>query len=228
MNTTLSLEETLARLLAAALAGAIVGWERESHGRPAGLRTTILAGAASAVAMMLSHALFLESAAETAWRPDPARLGAGILTGIGFLGAGTIIRHENLVRGVTTAASLWFVTVLGLVFGSGEFALGCLGLIVAVLALYALPAMEKHIRSDWYATLTLTTELDALSEGELRQRLQAQGLSVRATEFRHDFVARRKTIGFELKLKRDAAFDVSTRLLAEARHWPGVLEVTWR
>lgn len=228
MNATLTLEETLARLLAAAVAGAIVGWERESHGRPAGLRTTILAGTASAVAMMLSHALFRETAGEAAWRPDPARLGAGILTGIGFLGAGTIIRHENLVRGVTTAASLWFVTVLGLVFGSGEFALGALGLGVAVLTLYVLPAMEKHIRTDWYATLTLTMEMDALDEAELRRRLKALGLKVKATEFRHDFAARRKTIAFELKLKRDAVFDVSTRLLAEARQWPGVLEVSWR
>lgn len=227
MNATLTLEETLARLLAAALAGAIVGWERESHGRPAGLRTTILAGSASAVAMMLSEALFRESAA-LSWRPDPARLGAGILTGIGFLGAGTIIRHENVVRGVTTAASLWFVTVLGLVFGSGQFILGVLGLAVAVLTLYLLPVLEKHIRTDWYATLTLTLELDALDETELRRRLKALGLKVKATDFRHDFVARRKTIGFELKLKRDEAVELSNRLLAEARQWPGVLEVSWR
>lgn len=120
------------------------------------------------------------------------------------------------------------MTVLGLVFGSGEFALGALGLGVAVLTLYALPTLEKHIRSDWYATLTLTMELDALEETELRRRLKAFGLKVKASEFRHDFTARRKTIGFELKLKRDAVFDTSTRLLSEIRKWPGVLEASWR
>src|SRR5438477_324936 len=118
--TELSFSDMLLRLLLAFLAGMAVGWERESHGRPAGLRTNILACVASAVAMIVSEMLFAKSAAATAtgnWRPDPARLGAGILTGIGFLGAGTIIRHGNFVRGVTTAASLWFVTVLGLAFG---------------------------------------------------------------------------------------------------------------
>src|SRR4249919_296017 len=99
----LSYNDMFLRLLMAFLAGAAIGWERESHGRPAGLRTTILACVASAVAMIISEVLFVESAAATAtgsWRPDPARLGAGILTGIGFLGAGTILRHANFVRGV--------------------------------------------------------------------------------------------------------------------------------
>src|SRR6185503_3582105 len=126
----LSISEMFLRVLLAFLAGVIVGWERESHGRPAGLRTNILACVASAVAMIVSEMLFAKSAAATAggnWRPDPARLGAGILTGIGFLGAGTIIRHGNFVRGVTTAASLWFVTVLGLAFGNGLFLLGTIG-----------------------------------------------------------------------------------------------------
>src|SRR2546423_14039656 len=88
------------RLLAAFGAGLVVGWERESHGRPAGLRTTILACVASAMAMIISEVLFAESAAAQppiSWRPDPARLGAGILTGIGFLGAGTVLRHANFV-----------------------------------------------------------------------------------------------------------------------------------
>src|SRR5438477_5568478 len=104
--TPIPIPEMFLRILMAFLAGFVVGWERESHGRPAGLRTTILACVASAVAMMVSQVLFVESAAATAtgsWRPDPARLGAGILTGIGFLGAGTILRQANFVRGITTA-----------------------------------------------------------------------------------------------------------------------------
>src|SRR6267378_7219643 len=128
--SSLSVREMFLRLLMAFLAGFLVGWERESHGRPAGLRTNILACTAAALAMLVSEVLFTQSAASAgsgSWRPDPARLGAGILTGIGFLGGGTILRHENLIRGVTTAASLWFVTVLGLTFGSGEYFLGAVG-----------------------------------------------------------------------------------------------------
>src|SRR5262244_3997735 len=141
-----SFSQMLLRIGLAFVAGLIVGWERTSHGRAAGLRTTILACVASAMAMVISEALFAESAAATAggsWRPDPARLGAGILTGIGFLGAGTIMRHENIVRGVTTAASLWFVTVLGLAFGSGEFRLGFAGLIIGFATLFWLPIFER-------------------------------------------------------------------------------------
>src|ERR1051325_3245427 len=156
--SSLSLTEMFLRLLAAFVAGFVIGWERESHGRPAGLRTNILACVASALAMVVSEVLFSQSASATGggnWRPDPARLGAGILTGIGFLGAGTILRHANVIRGVTTAASLWFVTILGLAFGSGAFAVGMAGLLLALLTLYVLPSLEKNIRSDWYASLSV-------------------------------------------------------------------------
>lgn len=230
MNQTIPFDEILLRVLATMAAGALIGWERESHGRPAGLRTTILTCTASVVAMILSQMLFIESATTAGggtWRPDPARLGAGILTGIGFLGAGTILRHDTLIRGVTTAASLWFATVIGLVFGSGEFALGGVSLIVAVLTLYFLPALEKHIQTDWYATLTVTMELDALDESELRRRIKALGLKVKAAELSYDLAAKRKTICFELKMKRKAAFGLSTRLLAELRNCPGVTQAKW-
>src|SRR5882724_4853546 len=108
----LTFSEILLRILCAFFAGFIVGFERSERGRPAGLRTTILTCVVSAMVMIISEKLFVESGAAVAggnWRPDPARLGAGVLTGIGFLGAGTIMRQENIVRGVTTAACLWFV-----------------------------------------------------------------------------------------------------------------------
>jgi len=230
MNQPIPFNEILLRVLAAMAAGALIGWERESHGRPAGLRTTTLACTASALAMILSEMLFLESATATAggaWRPDPGRLGAGILTGIGFLGAGTILRHNNLIRGVTTAASLWFVTVIGLVLGSGDFALGGLGLVVAALTLHLLPMMEKRIQTDWYATLAVTMELDALDEAELRRRIETLGVKIKAMELTYDLAAKQKAICFELKMKRKAAFDLAKRLLADLRACPGVLQAKW-
>jgi putative Mg2+ transporter-C (MgtC) family protein len=228
MITALSSPEIACRVLAALVAGLVVGLERESHGRAAGLRTTTLACVASALAMMLSEKLFIESAgAGNAWRADPARLGAGILTGIGFLGAGTILRHANVIRGVTTAASLWFVAVLGLAFGSGAFVLGFTGLLVAVLVLYLLPILEKRVQTDWYGALTVTLGLDAMSEEELRRRLKAHGLKVKAVEFSCDLAAGQKTITCELKMKRKSAFALSTQLLAELRVCPGVLQVKW-
>jgi putative Mg2+ transporter-C (MgtC) family protein len=182
-------------------------WSARATGRAAGLRTTVLACVAAALAMIISEILLLECAgSSSAWRPDPARLGAGILTGIGFLGAGTIIRHANVIRGVTTAASLWFVTVLGLAFGSGELFLGLIGLGVALVALFLLPEVERHIQSDWYATLTVTTALDTLPEDELKQRLKASGVKVKTLELNYDLVKKQKTVSCELRLKRRGRF----------------------
>src|SRR5689334_6775160 len=158
------------RLLLAFFAGFVVGWERESHGRPAGLRTNILACVAAAMAMVVSELLFAHSAAANpsgSWRPDPARLGAGILTGIGFLGGGAILKHHDFVLGVTTAATVWFMTVIGLAFGSGLFALGTLGVVLAMVVLYVLPGLERHIKTDAYATLKVTARPGSLTLEEL-------------------------------------------------------------
>jgi putative Mg2+ transporter-C (MgtC) family protein len=228
--TELSYKDMFLRLLMAFLAGAAIGWERESHGRPAGLRTNILACVASAVAMIISQILFVESAAATAtgsWRPDPARLGAGILTGIGFLGAGTIMRHANFVRGVTTAASLWFVTVLGLAFGSGQIALGLIGTGIAMMTLFALPRFEKHIRTDWYSTITVALGLDAMPEEELRKRIEALGLLVKSIKLNHDFDKKQRTIIYEVKLRKTEVFEKSNRAVSELAKLPGVLQVRW-
>jgi putative Mg2+ transporter-C (MgtC) family protein len=228
MNTSLPFSEIVLRVLAAFVAGLIIGLEREIKGRAAGLRTTSLACAAAALAMILSELLFVESAtAGAAWRPDPARLAAGILTGIGFLGAGTIIRHENMIRGVTTAASLWFVTVLGLAFGNGEFRLGGIGLLIALLTLFVLPPLEKHLPADRYATLAVTLEQDALPEAQLKQAVEALGAKVKTVEFDYDLTRRQKTIICDLKLRKVTRFEVSEQLLADLRQRPGVLRVKW-
>jgi len=218
------------RLLMAFAGGFVVGWERESHGRAAGLRTNILACVAAALAMVVSEILFVQSAAATAsssWRPDPARLGAGVLTGIGFLGAGTILRQANVIRGVTTAASLWFVTILGLTFGSGEFVLGFTGVGLALVTLYVLPRLERSIQSDSYARLTVTTTMEGLGEEELRRRILARGPTVKLTRSVYDLTKKEKTISWELKLGKGKIFELSTDLVTELTKCEGVLRVQW-
>src|SRR5688572_10350944 len=120
--------DILLRVALSFMAGAILGLERESHGRAAGLRTTALACVAACLAMILAQFFISDPMLKSAnWKPDPGRLAAGVLTGIGFLGAGAIVREGVTVRGVTTAAVLWYVTILGLAFGSGHLALGMIG-----------------------------------------------------------------------------------------------------
>lgn len=120
--------------------GALVGLERETGGRPAGFRTHILVCVGSCLLMMLSAALAAD-------RFDPARLAAGIITGMGFLGAGTIIRHGSAVRGLTTAASLWAMTGVGLAIALGWY----FGAIAGTLAIYVtltfLKTLEQRLGS---------------------------------------------------------------------------------
>ena len=218
------------RLLLAFVAGFAIGWERESHGRPAGLRTTILTCVGAAVTMMLSQIIFSKSAASigsNSWHPDPARLGSGILAGIGFLGAGTILRHENVIRGVTTAATLWFVTIMGLTLGLGEFALGLCGAAVALATLFFLPQLEKFIPSDFYAILTVTGALESFEEDDLRQRIQTFGPIVKNMRLRYDLEKKQKTATCELKLKKNEAFKLASDLVAALARFPGVVEVNW-
>ena len=108
------------------VACACIGFDRQEHRLAAGLRTTILVGLAAAISMIQVNLLLTLNgkASDSFVVMDLMRLPLGILSGMGFIGAGAILRKDNLVLGVTTAATLWFVTVMGLCFGGGQIGLG--------------------------------------------------------------------------------------------------------
>ncbi|PIV39746.1 MAG: hypothetical protein COS29_00930 [Candidatus Omnitrophica bacterium CG02_land_8_20_14_3_00__42_8] len=125
------------RLFLAAALGGIIGFEREKHNkRMAGFRTHILVSVGSALIMLVSMHIFDIYSGKAP--VDPARIAAGVVTGIGFLGAGTIIRSGESVRGLTTAASLWTVSGIGLAIGCGFYIAGWAAAIIAFAALYFL------------------------------------------------------------------------------------------
>jgi putative Mg2+ transporter-C (MgtC) family protein len=228
--TQLTVQEILLRVGLAFAAGFVIGFERSGRGRPAGLRTTILTCVVSAIAMIVSEKLFVGSAVVVGggnWRPDPARLGAGVLTGIGFLGAGTIMRHENVIRGVTTAACLWFVTVLGLAFGSGEYFVGLLGLGIGLITLFVLPRFEAHIHAERYATLCVTESIEGMGEDELRKRVEAMGAHVKTLKLSYDVEKKQKKIVLELRLKKPMLYETCRKLVAELAAHPGVTQASW-
>ncbi|MEN6304186.1 MAG: MgtC/SapB family protein [Armatimonadia bacterium] len=130
--------DILARLGAAFLLGAIIGLERERHQRPAGLRTHILVALASALFAITS----IMTAGENY---DPGRIAAQVVAGIGFLGAGTIMRHGSVVRGLTTAASLWMAAALGLAAGFAWYVPALLAAVLAFVALTAVKYVEDHL-----------------------------------------------------------------------------------
>jgi len=156
----------IVRLLVAMFLGSLVGMERQTRGRAAGLRTNILVCLGSAAIIVAFQKLSLESnvGAESAIRMDPARAAAGVITGIGFLGAGTIIKSKNFVQGLTTAASIWVVSAIGVTVGLGEYVIAVVLTLLVLVALYVLHRLP--IKSDHYFSLQLkwAGELGLLDE----------------------------------------------------------------
>lgn len=136
--------EILARLLLAVLLGGFVGYEREHTNRPAGFRTHILVCVGAALVMVTSEYMVRKYSISAV---DPARLGAQVVSGIGFLGAGTIIRDGVNIRGLTTAASLWAVSCVGIAVGSGFYAGAAIATIFIFLTLIILKKVERRFPS---------------------------------------------------------------------------------
>ena len=132
------------RLLFALILGLIVGLEREYTHRPAGMRTHILVALGSCAVMLTGHMIFTQYYPYGA-TPDPARLAAQVIAGVGFLGAGTILRDGVNVKGLTTAASLWAVACLGLAVGGGYYVVALAGTFLVLLTLTLLELLQKFL-----------------------------------------------------------------------------------
>ena len=139
--------DILLRLLLTVVAGAVIGFNREARGHAAGLRTTILVGLAAAVAMIQANILLDVSgkAADSFGTMDLMRMPLGILTGVGFIGGGVILKKGGSVTGVTTAATLWIVTAISLCFGGGQLLLGTAATLVGFIVLWAVKRVDLRI-----------------------------------------------------------------------------------
>lgn len=144
--------EIAVRLILALVLGGLIGLERESMGRPAGFRTHILVSVGSALIMIMSAYAFADSMLGSY---DPNRIAAQVVSGIGFLGAGTIMREGANVRGLTTAASLWTVAGIGLAVGSGSYFAAVVATLLVVLTLVVLNQLEWSYLSTKHEVLTL-------------------------------------------------------------------------
>jgi len=134
----------MARLLAAMLAGFIIGYEREKHYQPAGLRTHMVLALGAALIMLVSiYIPYLFN--KTNPNADPGRISAQVISGIGFLGAGAILRYGLNVKGLTTAASIWTTSGIGLAIGAGLYFLGLAGAVLLVVILQVFDRIEDRI-----------------------------------------------------------------------------------
>lgn len=168
------------RLLIAALLSGLVGLEREAKRHPAGFRTHLLVGIGSCLMMLLSLYGFNEFLAGHAnARLDPARLPAYVVSGIGFLGAGTILVHGVTVRGLTTAASIWVVAGIGLVVGNGMYYAAFLVTVVVILSLLFLNKLEDvFINTSRTEQLNIVVENQAVSLSEVVRLVEQEQIVV--------------------------------------------------
>lgn len=164
------------RLTLTMIAGMALGINRSAKGQAAGFRTTILVGLASCVAMIQADIL-LSVTGKTASSfvvMDPMRLPLGILTGIGFIGGGCILKRGELVTGVTTAATIWAITVIGLCFGGGQIGLGVIAAILSILTLWILKWFDVRIPRNHRAKVQISTD-ETIDTSDLNELLKPYG-----------------------------------------------------
>src|SRR5262245_21647263 len=178
------------RLLIALVIGGLIGLERTLHGRLAGFRTHSLVCLTSALLMLVTvyQLNWMTEVPIDAIRTDPTRMAQGIMTGIGFLGAGVIFKEGLTVRGLTTAASIWITAAIGILVGVGFYFPAVLGTILVLAVLAGFRLIERKLPSEFYAHLWLSFERNAtMPEDALRELVRKHGfttanLATRLTE----------------------------------------------
>ncbi len=173
--------EMLPHLAAATVAGGLIGLERSYHGRPAGFRTHTIVCLASSLLMLVTlyESRWNAGAVAETIRMDPTRMAQGVMTGIGFLGAGVIMREGLTVRGLTTAASIWTTSAIGILCGIGFYTPAILGTVITLGVLSFFRKLENLVTSQIFATHTLLfSRSNAWSYGQISQMLKNNGFSV--------------------------------------------------
>jgi putative Mg2+ transporter-C (MgtC) family protein len=169
------------RIFVALLIGGIIGFERSFHGRPAGFRTHSLVCIASAMLMLVTvyQSAWMTVVPQDAIRTDPTRMAQGIMTGIGFLGAGVIFKEGLTVRGLTTAASIWVTASIGILVGIGFYLPAAAGTFATLLVLSVFRAIEQRLPSEYYAHHTLKFVREhVIPEEELRTMIGSHGFTI--------------------------------------------------
>jgi putative Mg2+ transporter-C (MgtC) family protein len=162
VDVTLQLDLS-ARLVVAAVLGAIIGFEREIHDHPAGMRTHLLVALGSALFTVISIFGFVGVLAPGEGSPvDPSRVAAQIVTGVGFLGAGAILKYGTSIRGLTTAASMWTAAAIGMAAGAAEYILAGIGTAIVLFSLWPLNWVVRRIRPSGAERVHLRLRLEGL------------------------------------------------------------------
>ncbi|MEW5784440.1 MAG: MgtC/SapB family protein [Bacillota bacterium] len=226
----LSYWEIALRLGLAVLLGGLVGIERETHNRPAGFRTHILVCAGSALIMMVSAYGFAGEFG-THYAVDPGRIAAQVVTGIGFLGAGTILQQRGSIRGLTTAASIWVVSGIGLAAGIGFYTGAVLTTLVVLVSLLLLGRVDRMILSQRRTRSLLIRAVDQPGlMGRVAGVLGDLKLNIRKVELgsqEYDSAVQAEVVTMEFILVAPLTLETS-RLFYRLFSLKGILEISWQ
>jgi putative Mg2+ transporter-C (MgtC) family protein len=229
MSAPLHWTDIAARLALTLLAGVLLGFNRAEHGKAAGMRTMVLVCEAAAVAMLQVNALLPMAGrvSDSFVMNDLMRFPLGILTGVGFIGGGAILRRGNLVTGVTTAATLWLGTVIGLCLGGGQIALGVAATVLGVFALWVLRWIEAALPREEYARLSIEAAANGPGEAEIRRGIETGGLRIMAASVCLDVSGNSRNFAFDVRDIRRVGDTRTPRLLDELAGRTGVTKVQW-
>jgi len=207
------------KLFISAVLGGFIGWERERRGRPAGLRTHLLVCVGVTLIMLVSEHIFVQYQGykqDSILRIDPARIASHVVTGIGFLGAGTIMRFKASVRGLTTAASLWVVAGIGLAIGSGFILHAIFTTFIAVITLILLPKVEGEIKKDKYITMKMLIAGQEHFLDNIRSVLERYSLKLQTCKFERDFQKNEIMYDINVKYKDEEMLILASNDMAKA------------
>ncbi|MCE5199246.1 MAG: MgtC/SapB family protein [Armatimonadota bacterium] len=197
--TSIPFWEMMVRLVVSVLLGALIGLERETHGRPAGLRTHILVCFGSTLFALSSYVI-----AGTEY--DPARITAQIVTGVGFLGAGTIIHQGSVIRGLTTAASIWTVAAIGVAVATGweMILLATFASVLVYSVLSLMPKIEVMVASKQLErSLIVTMRDEPKLLGDLLDMLNSYGVQLHSLGREESLDRTAQVVNFRLRIPRD-------------------------
>ncbi len=206
-------QEIIFRIIIGALLGAMVGFERERQGQPAGLRTHIILVVGATLAMTLSINMAIQ------FNPmvpngDPARLAAQVISGIGFLGAGAILRYGSNIKGLTTATSLWTMAIVGLAIGAGHYLSGFAATGMILIALILLNVFEKHyIKTYTTMVLDVSAEDKETLPDEIRKTLHGIVSSMVATSIEKNLATKQIRLTYTIKLTAKTSIQNITETL---------------
>lgn len=217
------------RLLLTLLAGGLLGLDRSFRGRAVGLRTTLLVTLAAALSMILANSLLDVAGrqSDAAVSYDVMRLPLGVLTGIGFIGAGAIFRNETLVVGVTTAATLWFATLVGLCLGAGATALGLTACALGVVILTATKKLENLMPKSRLATLEIRGDA-CLSGRAIREVLESFDAKVSSSAIMLDRDRNLQHLRFEIERPEASNYVEPPPFVQKVAELPHVTTLCWK